>query len=440
MADTGAPSGAPGASQGAARTSLAPETVPRTTTISAPPAPDTISVIHLRNSSRTSDILDDVPENLGKPVEPDNEDLVPTPQDKIERVVVEHGHQLGVLAMLGEKPELREKQVTKVGQMSEVNQQSVEEASQNMGEQSSRESTKSQQLKTTTLVNQAPSQSSPTPIPTLVPSFQSTVASQESTLKNVKKINDIPESNDNPSSQRDQSLETQPVEREEIIGEEALLKQGDVERRNQVEEGIQVQEMEGGVGPQMKEGDLMHTENDTQGVPQNLRGRISVPAQENEREGRLVETSTTEGNSDDQQQGLMGLLAKSRLAVPSSDSPSVTSGERSDLEEQGDKVIDRVNSDLPLPPQLVGSVSDEEGPTKAESDPPTHPNNVTANTSSTSTPSISSTSSSRKAPQETPSGDLLLVSSTPQGARTTQPMGFHTSGVSSNSTSLLSGN
>jgi len=78
---------------------------------------------------------------------------------------------------------------------------------------------------------------------------------------------------------------------------------------------------------------------------------------------------------------------------------------------------------------LVGSVADDEGPTKAESDPPTNPHNVT------STPG-SSTSSSRKAPQET---DSFLVSSTPQGATTTQPMGFHTSGVSSNSSSLLSG-
>jgi len=409
MADTGAPSGATGASHGAARTSPAPETFLRTTTASAPPVPDNISVIHLRNSSRVTDVLGDVPENLGKPVEPDIEDLIPARQEESEGVVVEHGHH-GVLAILGVKPELREKQVTKVGQMSEVNQQSVEEASQSIGQQSSMKPTQSQQMKSTTLVNLAPPQPRPSPVPALAPSFQSTVASQESTLKNEQKINDFLESNGNQLRQRDQSLEAQPVdemekqevEREKITEverdsgeEEQQLKLGDEERTNQVEEGIQVQ-MEG----------------------------------ETERVGRLVETqqaTTREGKSDDQQQqGLIGLLAKSRLA-PSSDSPSV-GGERSDLEEQGDKVTDRLNSDLPLLPQLVGSVSDEEGRTKAESDPPTHLHNVTTSTSSTSTPSSSSSSSSRKAPQETP-----------QGARTTQPIGFHTSGVSSNSTSLLSG-
>ena len=442
MADTGAPSGAPGASPGAARTSPAPETFLRTTTVSAPQVPDNISVKHLRNSSRITDVLGEVPENLGKPVvEPDIEDLVPTLQEESQGVVVEHGHH-GVLAMLGVKPELREKQVTKVGQMSEVNQQqTVEEGSQIIGQQIGMETP---QMKT--LVNQAPPQPRSIPVPTLGPSLQSTVASQESTLKNDQKINDVPESNGNESRQRGQSQEAQLVdamekeERDEITGverqagEEEQGEEGEGERIDQVEEGIQVQK---------EAGDIVKTGNGVQGDLQKLKQteRISIPEEETEREGRLVEnqqtTTTSEGrlgNSDDQQ-GLIGLLAKSRLA-PGSDSPS-GGGERSDLEEQGDKVTDRVNGDLPLLPQLVGSVADDEGPTKAESDPPTYPHNVTA---STSTPGSSSTSSSRKAPQETDSADSFLVSSTPQGATTTQPMGFHTSGVSSNSSSLLSGN
>jgi len=438
MADTGAPSGAPGASPGATRTSPAPGTFLRTTTVSAPPVPDNISVIHLRNSSRITDVLGEVPENLDEPVaEPNIEALVPTREEKSRGVVVEHGHH-GVLAMLGVKPELKEKQVKKVGQMSEVNQQqSVEKGSQNIGQQISLESPKMK-----TLVNQVPSQPRPIPVPTLGPSFQSTVASQESTLKNDQKINDVSENNGNQSRQRGQSLEAQLVdamekeERDEItaveteVGEEELVQHREGQRIDQVEEGIEVQ---------MEAEDITKTGNDLQKKKQT--GRISLPEEETEREGRLVETQQTttaegrlvRGNSDDQQ-GLIGLLAKSRLA-PSSDSPS-GSGERSDLEEQGDKVTDRVNSDLPLLPQLVGSVSDDEGPTKAESDPPTYPHNVTA---STSTPGSSSTSSSRKAPQGTHSGDFFLVSSTPQGARTTQPTGFHTSGVSYNSSSLLSG-
>ena len=207
MADTGAPSGAPGASPGAARTSPAPETFLRTTTVSAPLVPDNISVKHLRNSSRITDVLGEVPENLGKPVvEPDIEDLVPTLQEESQGVVVEHGHH-GVLAMLGVKPELREKQVTKVGQMSEVNQQqSIEEGSQNM-----------ESLQMKTHVNQAPPQLHPIPVPTLGPSFQSTVASHESTLKNDQKITAVvPESNDNEMRQRGQSHET----REEITAVE----------------------------------------------------------------------------------------------------------------------------------------------------------------------------------------------------------------------------
>jgi len=430
MADTGAPSGAPGASPGAARTSPAPETFPRTPTASASLAPDNISVIHLRNSSQIADVLGEVPENFGKPVvEPDIEDLVPMRQEKGEEVlveheggVVEHGHQ-GVLAMLRVKPELKEKQVTKVGQMSEVNQQqSIEEGSQNM-----------ESLQMKTRENQAPPQLHPIPVPTLGPSFQSTVASHESTLKNDQKITVVPESNDNEMRQRGQSHET----REEITaverdaGGEELEEQGEEERVDQVEEGIQVQ-ME-----------IMQTGDDLQGDPQKLNqtGRTSLQEEETEREGRLVETQQTTttggmlvGRNSDDQQGLIGLLVKSRLA-PSSDSPS-GGGERSDLKEQEDKVTDRVNSDLLLLPQLVGSVTDDEGPTKAESDPPTHPHNVTT---STSTPSSSSTSFTRNASQETPPGDLFLVSSTPQSVRTTQHMGFHTSGVSSNTSSLLSG-
>merc|ERR1719458_2497848 len=225
-------------------------------------------------------------------------------------------------------------------------------------------------------------------------------------------------------------------ERDEITGverqagEEEQGEEGEGERIDQVEEGIQVQK---------QAVDIVKPGNGVQGDLQKLKqtGRLSLPEKETEREGRLVETqqptTTSEGrlgNSDDQQ-GLIGLLAKSRLA-PSSDSPS-GGGERSDLEEQGDKVTDRVNGDLPLLPQLVGSVADDEGPTKAESDPPTYPHNVT------SIPGSASTSSSRKAPQETDSADSFLVSSTPQGATTIQPMGFHTSGVSSSSSSLLLG-
>merc|ERR1719285_1059124 len=94
--------------------------------------------------------------------------------------------------------------------MSEINQQSVEEAIQNIGQQSGTKSTKSQQLKTVTLVNPASPQTHPSPITTSRPSFQGTEANQES-IQNEQIKN--PESNDslNQLKQRNQSQQAQPV-------------------------------------------------------------------------------------------------------------------------------------------------------------------------------------------------------------------------------------
>ena len=410
MADTGAPSGAPGASEGAARTSPAPGRTSNATVAET----ENFSVVRPRNSSQTTDVLGEMPENAEKPMEgmafPNKGPHAQQEERENDEMVVEHGHNV-VLAMLGVKQELTERQVTKVGQksMSEENQQPVEEGH---ASQSISQSTMSLKLQSATPVKPAPPEPNPKVI--LGPSFPNADASEEREASENHESNDSRNQMDqSPKSQPNDELEKQEKEIGRITAEEEdLLEQGGEDKVGQKKgEGIQA-EIDGDMQAEEKQ-DKMLLE------------------QEVEREGRLVE-------EDSEEQGLMSLLARSRLAPSNSDSDG---GERGDSEVQGDKVADRVNSDLP---QMVGSVSvsptdEEEGPTKAKSDPPSHPHNVTASTSSTSTPSSSSISSLRNVPLQTSTGDPSLVSSTPPGLRTTQPNGFYADGVDSNSTSILSG-
>merc|ERR1711936_501555 len=132
--------------------------------------------------------------------------------------------------MLGVKPELTERQVTKVGQksMSEENQQPVEEGH---ASQSISQSTMSLKLQSATPIKPAPPEPNPKII--LGPSFPNADASEE------REASENHESNDS-RNQMDQSPKSQPndeLEKQEVgritAEEEDLLEQGGEEKVGQ---------------------------------------------------------------------------------------------------------------------------------------------------------------------------------------------------------------
>ena len=267
MADTGAPSGAPGASEGAARTSPAPGRTSNATVAET----ENFSVVRPRNSSQTTDVLGEMPENAEKPMEgmafPNKGPHAQQEDKENDDTVVEHGHNI-VLAMLGVKPELTERQVTKVGQksMSEENQQPVEEGH---ASQSISQSTMSLKLQSATPVKPAPPEPNPKII--LGPSFPNADASEEREASENHESNDSRNQMDqSPKSQPNDELEKQEKEIGRITAEEEdLLEQGGEEVGQKKGEGIQA-EIDGDMQAEEKQ-DKMLVE------------------QEVEREGRLVE-------------------------------------------------------------------------------------------------------------------------------------------------------
>jgi len=396
----------------------------------------------LRNSSLITDVVSEVPLTSSTPATSKSQesrsqeiDESQPKKNETENVVVKHRHQ-GVLSIMREKARLRQKQVTieRKASKSEEDRQTEEEhaiASQQSRLQSSTPPS------IESLVNVSSSQPTPTLILTPQPSFQNDVTTPEPDGPN--KLKD-PLTNVSLDKVRlkGPSLEAHDGDEKEEVG---------IEEVNE-SESESTKELPGevlGLADQEEENlDYGDEKSDV------VIGDSAVLKTKGEKEmGLKFENGEREGRTDDgldsDEQGLMGFLLKSRLAPSSLNSDSQPLGsERSDSEGlEGDKVTDRVKDDLLLPPQLVGSVpvspTDEEGATKAKSDPPTHPNNVTtttSNTSSTSTASsIGSLSLSDLSSSSSPGEDISPGSS----SSITQVESFHTPGVSANSTPSLSG-
>ena len=395
----------------------------------------------LRNSSLITDVVSEAPLTSSTPATSESQesrDEIDESQPKkneTENVVVKHRHQ-GVLSIMREKARLRQKQVTieRKASKSEEDRQTEEEhaiASQ----QSRLQSSTPPSIESP--VNVSSSQPTPKLITTPQPSFQNDVTTPEP---------------DGPNKFKD-PLTNASLDEVRLKGPSLKAPDGDekevgIEEVNEAE-SESTKELPGEVLDLV---DHHEEENLDYGDEKSdaVIGDSAVLKTKGEMEiGLHVENGEREGRTDDgldsDEQGLMGFLLKSRLAPSSLNSDSQLLGsERSDSEGlEGDKVTDRVKDDLLLPPQLVGSVAvsptDEEGATKAKSDPPTHPNNVTttpSNTSSTSTASsLGSLSLSDLSSSSSPGEDISPGSS----SSITQVESFHTPGVSVNSTPSLSG-
>ena len=401
--------------------------------------PNSLPSSPLRNSSLITDVVSEVPLTSSTPATSKSQesrsqeiDESQPEKNETENVVVKHRHQ-GVLSIMREKARLRQKQVTieRKASKSEEDRQTEEEhaiASQQSRLQSSTPPS------IESLVNVSSSKPTPTLIFTPQPSFQNDVTAPEP---------------DGPNKFKD-PLTNVSLDEVRLKGPSLEALDGDEKEEVGIEE-VNEAESESRKGLPVEVLDLVdHREEENIGDEKSddVIGDSAVLKTKGEKEMGLLENGEREGRTDgldSDEQSLMSFLLKSRLAPSSLNGDSQPLGsERSDSEGlEGDKVTDRVKDDLLLPPQLVGSVpvspTDEEGATKAKSDPPTHPNNVTtttSNTSSTSTASsLGSLSLSDLSSSSSPGEDISPGSS----SSITQVESFHTPGVSANSTHSLSG-
>merc|ERR1719430_912113 len=295
-------------------------------------------------------------------------------------LVSNQGRHQGVLSIMREKARLRQKQVNNERKASKSEEDRQTEEGHAIASQQSRlQSSTPPSIES--LVNVSSSQPTPTLILTPQPSFQNDVTTPEPDGPNKFKDPSTNVSLDEVRLLKGPSLKALDGDEKEEVG---------IEEVNEAENESS-KELPGEVLDLV---DYHEEENLDYGEEKSdvVIGDSAVLKTKGEKEMGLLENGEREGLDSDEQ-GLMGFLLKSRLAPSSLNSDSQPLGsERSDSEGlEGDKVTDRVKDDLLLPPQLVGSVAvsptDEEGATKAKSDPPTHPNNVTTTTSNTSSTS-----------------------------------------------------
>ena len=397
----------------------------------------------LRNSSLITDVVSEVPLTSTTPATSKSQesrsqeiDESQPKKNETENVVVKHRHQ-GVLSIMREKARLRQKQVTieRKASKSEEDRQTEEEhaiASQ----QSRLQSSTPPSIESP--VNVSSSQPTPTLIFTPQPSFQNDVTTPEP---------------DGPNKFKD-PLTNVSLDEVRLKGPSLKALDGDEKEEVGIEE-VNEAESESRKGLPVEVLDLVdHREEENIGdengdeKSDDVIGDSAVLKTKGEKEMGLLENGEREGRTDgldSDEQGLMGFLLKSRLAPSSLNSDSQPLGsERSDSEGlEGDKVTDRVKDDLLLPPQLVGSVAvsptDEEGATKAKSDPPTHPNNVTTTTSNTSSTSTASSLGSLSLSGPSSISSLGEEINPGSSSSITQVESFHTPGVSANSTPSPSG-